>query len=101
MIVADAIAHVPKKEGVDVLFAYPVNTIIETAARADIRTVSAVKSESVFIWQMRIRDYQAERRLERFVCNTSREPEMRSGALHKRIPNRRRSWSCQLATHVD
>lgn len=39
MKVADAIAHVLKKEGVDTLFAYPVNTIIEASARADIRTV--------------------------------------------------------------
>ena len=39
MNVADGIAHVLKQEGVDVLFAYPVNTIIEAAARADIRTV--------------------------------------------------------------
>ena len=39
MNVADGIAHVLKQEGVDVLFAYPVNTIIEAAARADIRTI--------------------------------------------------------------
>ncbi len=39
MKVADAIAHVLKAEGVDVLFAYPVNNIIEAAAVADIRTI--------------------------------------------------------------
>ena len=39
MKVADAIAHVLKAEGVDILFAYPVNPIIEAAAVADIRTV--------------------------------------------------------------
>ncbi|MCY4656984.1 MAG: thiamine pyrophosphate-requiring protein [Gammaproteobacteria bacterium] len=39
MNVADAIAHVLKKEGVEVLFAYPVNSIIEAAAVADIRTI--------------------------------------------------------------
>ncbi|RKU24246.1 hypothetical protein C6500_00345 [Candidatus Poribacteria bacterium] len=39
MNVADAIAHVLKQEGVDVLFAYPVNSIIESAAVADIRTI--------------------------------------------------------------
>ena len=39
MNVADGIAHALKQEGVDVLFAYPVNTIIEAAARADIRTI--------------------------------------------------------------
>ena len=39
MNVADAIAHVLKAEGVEVLFAYPVNSIIEAAAVADIRTI--------------------------------------------------------------
>ena len=39
MKVADAIADVLKKEGVDTLFAYPVNNIIEAAAVADIRTI--------------------------------------------------------------
>ena len=39
MKVANAIADVLKKEGVDVLFAYPVNNIIEAAAEADIRTI--------------------------------------------------------------
>lgn len=39
MKVANAIAHTLKVEGVDVLFAYPVNNIIEAAAEADIRTI--------------------------------------------------------------
>ncbi|MEC8834262.1 MAG: thiamine pyrophosphate-requiring protein [Pseudomonadota bacterium] len=39
MKVADAIAHVLKKEGVEILFSYPVNPIIEAAAVADIRTI--------------------------------------------------------------
>lgn len=39
MKVAEAVAHVLKAEGVDVLFAYPVNSIIEAAAVADIRTI--------------------------------------------------------------
>ncbi len=39
MKVVDAIAHTMKAEGVDVLFAYPVNPLIEAAAKVDIRTV--------------------------------------------------------------
>ncbi len=39
MKVADAIAHAMKAEGVDVLFAYPVNPLIEAAAKIDIRTI--------------------------------------------------------------
>ena len=39
MKVAEGIAKVLKAEGVDILFAYPVNPIIEAAAAEDIRTV--------------------------------------------------------------
>ena len=39
MNVIDAIAHTMKAEGVDILFAYPVNPLIEAAAKLDIRTV--------------------------------------------------------------
>jgi acetolactate synthase-1/2/3 large subunit len=39
MKVAEAIAKAMKAEGVDVLFAYPVNPLIEAAAAQDIRTV--------------------------------------------------------------
>ena len=39
MKVAAAIAKVLKAEGVDILFAYPVNPIIEAAAAEDIRTI--------------------------------------------------------------
>lgn len=39
MNVADAVAHALKAEGVDFLFAYPVNPLIEAAAKLDIRTI--------------------------------------------------------------
>jgi len=39
MKVVDAIAHVLKEEGVEYLFAYPVNPLIEAAAKLDIRTI--------------------------------------------------------------
>ena len=39
MNVATAIAKAMKAEGVDILFAYPVNPLIEAAAEEDIRTV--------------------------------------------------------------
>jgi thiamine pyrophosphate-dependent acetolactate synthase large subunit-like protein len=39
MKVAEAIATAMKAEGVDVLFAYPVNPLIEAAAAQDIRTI--------------------------------------------------------------
>jgi len=39
MKVVDAVAKVLKAEGVEYLFAYPVNPIIEAAAKLDIRTI--------------------------------------------------------------
>ena len=39
MRVTDAVAEILKREGDDTLFAYPVNPVIESAAKADIRTV--------------------------------------------------------------
>ena len=39
MKVVEAVAEVLKREGVEILIAYPVNHVIEYAARADIRTV--------------------------------------------------------------
>ncbi len=39
MKVADAVAKILKREGVEFLVAYPVNPIIEAAARANIRTI--------------------------------------------------------------
>ena len=46
MKVAEGIAHALKREGVDILFAYPVNPVIEACAVADIRTV-IVRQERV------------------------------------------------------
>ncbi len=39
MKVADAVARVLKAEGVEILFAYPVNPLIEAAAKLDIRPI--------------------------------------------------------------
>jgi thiamine pyrophosphate-dependent acetolactate synthase large subunit-like protein len=39
MKVVDAVAHALKAEGVEILFAYPVNHLIEAAAKLDIRTI--------------------------------------------------------------
>ena len=39
MNVADVVAHIMKAEGVEYLFAYPVNPLIEAAAKVDIRPI--------------------------------------------------------------
>lgn len=46
MRVAQAIAEILKKEGVEFVFAYPVNPVIEACARLDIRTV-VIRQERV------------------------------------------------------
>ena len=48
MKVYDAIAQMLKREGVEFVIGYPVNTIIESAAVADIRTI-IVRQERVGI----------------------------------------------------
>src|SRR5437899_8726438 len=39
MKVANAVAEILKREGIEFLIGYPVNPIIESAAEADIRTI--------------------------------------------------------------
>src|ERR671928_2104227 len=39
MNAAEAVAEILKREGIEFLIGYPVNTIIEAAAKADIRTI--------------------------------------------------------------
>ena len=46
MLVANAIAEVLKREGVNFIIGYPVNPIIEAAAEVDIRTI-IVRQERV------------------------------------------------------
>jgi thiamine pyrophosphate-dependent acetolactate synthase large subunit-like protein len=48
MKVGEAIAEILKREGVDVIFGYPVNHLLESAARADIRPI-IVRQERVGI----------------------------------------------------
>jgi len=48
MKVVDAIARILKAEGVQILFAYPINHLIEAAAKLDIRTI-IVRQERVGI----------------------------------------------------
>lgn len=39
---SEAIAEILKREGVDIIIGYPVNHVLEFAARADIRRKSVV-----------------------------------------------------------
>jgi thiamine pyrophosphate-dependent acetolactate synthase large subunit-like protein len=48
MTVADAIAEILKREGVEIIFGYPVNHVLESAARAGIRPI-IVRQERVGI----------------------------------------------------
>ena len=62
MKVVEAIAKVLKAEGVEVLFAYPVNPIIEAAAAENIRTV-IVRQERIGL-----RDFPNRRNHELSLC---------------------------------
>ena len=62
MKAVDAIARVLKAEGVEILFAYPWNPIIEAAAAEDIRTV--------IVRQERIGLHMADAFSRSWVCLT-------------------------------
>ncbi len=80
MKVADAIAHVLKKEGVEILFSYPVNPIIEAAAVADIRTI-IVRQERIGLHMADAYSrLSSGKKLVSLRCNTDRVPKTRSAA---------------------
>jgi acetolactate synthase-1/2/3 large subunit len=52
--VGTAIARILKIEGVDVLFGYPRNAVLEAAAKEDIRTIIVRQERTGCIWPMPI-----------------------------------------------
>ena len=53
MKAAEAISEVLKREGVEMIIGYPVNHILEFAARADIRPIIVRQERIGLIWQTR------------------------------------------------
>ena len=84
MKVVDAVAKVLKTEGVEYLFAYPVNPIIEAAAKLDIRPYYC--SSRTYRTPHGRRDEPNDlRTTDRCVsaCKAGRGPKMHLAALRK------------------
>ena len=78
-----------KAEGIDVLFAYPVNPLIEAAAKLDIRTV-IVRQERIGLHMAEtlIRAYLPETKLAYFVCSMAQAPKTPLAVWLKPIQSR-------------
>ena len=101
MNVVDAIAHAMKAEGIDTLFAYPVNPLIEAAAKLDIRTV-IVRQERIGLHMA-----DAYSRLSSgdkigvFVCSMAPEQKTLLGVWLRPTPNPCPFWSFQQVIPAD
>lgn len=96
MKVVDAVAHILKAEGVEYLFAYPVNPIIESAAKLDIRTV-IVRQERIGLHMADALAFPSGKQIGVFVCRVDPARRMPLVALPKPMANRHRLWCCPWA----
>lgn len=79
MQVADVIAQILKREGVEVLLAYLRNPIIEAAARADIRTIIVQQERTACTWPMLSAGSAPAAGSACSPCRTGPEPRTPSG----------------------
>ena len=91
MKVVTAIAKAMKAEGVEILFAYPVNPLIEAAAEEDIRTV-IVRQERIGLHMADAysRMSSGRRSSGSSACSTAPARRTPSAAWPRRSPSRRR-----------
>jgi len=99
MKVVDAVAKVLKAEGVEYLFAYPVNHIIEAAAKLDIRPI-IVRQERIGLHMAdAMSRITSGEKIGVFCMQSGPVPKTRSAALPKRMAIPHRLWFCRVATH--
>ena len=93
MKVGEAIAEILKREGVEIIFGYPVNHVLEAAAVADIRTV-IVRQERVGLHMADAMSRVDERAQDRRVlrCSTGRARKTPSAAWRRLTANPFRFW---------
>ena len=89
MKVGEAIAEILKREGVEIIFGYPVNHVLEAAACAGIRPV-IVRQERVGLHMADAMSRVTERRARSasLRCNTVRARKMPSAAWRRPTANR-------------
>ena len=93
MKVVQAIAKAMKAEGVDILFAYPVNPLIEAAAAEDIRTI-IVRQERIGLHMADAYSRHELRRQDRRLLHAARARARRTRSAASPRPSRSRcrSW---------
>jgi hypothetical protein len=97
MKVGDAIAEIMKREGIEILCGYPVNHLLEYAAKADIRPV-IVRQERIGLHMAdAISRVTSGARSARSACSTARARRTPMAAWRRRILNRCRCWCCRRA----
>ena len=99
MKLGNAIAEIMKREGIEILCAYPVNHLIECAAAVDIRPV-IVRQERTGLHMAdaisRVTSGKTHRRV--LHAERSRAPRTRSAASPSASPNPCPSWCCPWVT---
>ena len=82
-------------EGIDTIFTYPVNPIIEAAAVADIRTI-VVRQERIGLHMADAYSrLSSGKKIGVFTMQHGPGSENAFGGVAQAFPNRRRSWCCR------
>ena len=98
MRVADAVAEILKREGIEFLVGYPVNPIIEAAAEADIRTIIVRQERTGHPHGRRLSACTAARRIGVFAMQHGPGTENAFGGVAQAYGDPCRSSSCPAAT---
>ena len=98
MNVAQAVAEILKREGVDCLIGYPVNALIEAAAEADIRTIIVRQERTGIHMADAISRMTSGDRVGVFAMQSGPAPRTRSEPSPRRTPKACRWSSCRAAT---
>ena len=97
MKLGTAIAEIMKREGIEILCGYPVNHLIEHAAKADIRPVM-VRQERVGIHMAdAISRVTSGRSIGASACSMGRAPRTRWAGSRNASANPCPRWCCRWA----
>ena len=97
MKVGDAIAEIMKREGIEILCGYPVNHLLEYAAKADIRPV-IVRQERIGLHMAdAISRVTSGKKIGAFCMQHGPGAENAYAAWRNAMASRCRCWSCRWA----
>ena len=92
MKVGDAVAEIMRREGIEILCGYPVNHLLEYAAKADIRPI-IVRQERIGLHMAdAISRVTSGARSARSACSMAPAPRTPMAASRRRTANPCRCW---------